>query len=107
MDCYVEFFSYRDALFTVNKFGRYRESGRHPRVGDRHVTVQTSNIDTLMKELFPRAKNVVWQDGEPEIKASAGPYDSGFKGFLTGEELVAVVRHAEQPQRVSKLLLHL
>ena len=101
MDCFVEFFSYGDALAIVNKFTRSRDDGRHPRVGDRHVTVEMSCQDTLMKELFPRAKNVVWQGGNPVIVHSDEPYNSGFKTFVTSEELVMLVKHAEQPHRVS------
>ena len=101
MDCYVEFYSYGDALAVVNKFIRNREDGRHPRVGDRHVAVEMSGQDALMKELFPRAKNVVWHGGNPTIVHSDEPYNSGFKSFVTSEEMVMVVKHAEQPHRVS------
>lgn len=101
MDCFVEFLSYGDALAVVNKFTRNREDGRHPRVGDRHVAVEMSGQDVLMKELFPRAKNVVWQGGNPVIIHNDEPFNSGFKSFLTSEETVMLVKHAEQPHRVS------
>lgn len=101
MDCFVEFLSYGDALAVVNKFTRSRDDGRHPRVGERHVAVEMSSQDALMKELFPRAKNVVWKGGNPVIMQNDEPYNSGFKSFLTSEELVMLVKHAEQPHRVS------
>lgn len=101
MDCYVEFFSAGDALAAVNKFMRNRDDGRHPRIGDRHVTVELCGQDALMKELFPRAKNVIWHGGSPSIVESDDPYNSGFKGFVTSEEMVMLVKHAEQPHRVS------
>ncbi len=101
MDCYVEFFSYGDALAVVNKFRRNREEGRHPRVGDRHVAVEMSGQDALMRDLFPRAKNVIWEDGNPTVTSNNEPYNSGFKTFVTSEEMVMLVKHAEQPHRVS------
>ena len=54
-----------------------------------------------MKELFPRAKNVQWKGQVPVIVQTDEPFNSGFKAFLTPEELVMMVKHAEQPQRVS------
>ena len=108
MDCFVEFLSYGDALAVVNKFTRSREDGRHLRVGDRHVAVEMSCQDVLMKELFPRAKNVVWQGGNPIIMQNDEPFNSGFRSFLTSEETVMLVKHAEQPHRVSsrRLIVH-
>ena len=54
-----------------------------------------------MKELFPRARNVEWNGARPTIVKSDDPYNSGFKGFLTGEDTVMMVKYAEQPHRVS------
>jgi hypothetical protein len=55
-----------------------------------------------MKDLFPKAKNVVWNGSRPEIlpKNPHDPYNSGFQGFVTREELVMLVKHVEAPQRV-------
>jgi hypothetical protein len=64
-----------------------------------------SGQDALMKELFPRAKNVVWHGGgNPIIVDTNEPYNSGFKNFVTSEEMVMLVKHAEQPHRVSTVL---
>ena len=104
MDCYVEFFSAADALAVVDKLnchGRPLKLG-HPPL-DRMVSVEMSSQEALMKDLFPRAKNVNWPDGKPEIYESNEPYNTGFKCFVTGEELVMLVKHAEQPHRVSFL----
>lgn len=104
-DCYVEFFSTGDAQATVNKLllrgGPQLKLGTPP--NDRMVTVEVSSQDVLLKELFPRAKNVVWNDGKPVVEVTDEPFNSGFKGFITGEEMVMLVRHAEQPHRVSAL----
>ena len=101
MDCFVEFFSSGDARAVVNKHWRACDDGRHPRLGDRHVDMEMSSQEALMKELFPKAKNVSWPGGNPTIERSEEPYSSGFRSFTTGEELVMMVKHAEQPHRVS------
>ncbi|KAI9701230.1 MAG: hypothetical protein M1836_001899 [Candelina mexicana] len=99
MDCFVEFLSSGDALAAVNRFVRHKEEGRSGRIGDRHVDVEMSGQDSLMKELFPRAKNVVWHGADPAIFHSTEPFNSGFKGFITSEEMVMTVKHAETPHR--------
>ncbi|KAI9721267.1 MAG: hypothetical protein M1812_002429 [Candelaria pacifica] len=99
MDCFVEFLSSGDALAALKRFIRQKEEGRSGRIGDRHVDVEMSGQDSLMKELFPRAKNVVWHGASPAIFESTEPYNSGFKGFITSEEMVMTVKHAETPHR--------
>lgn len=94
----MEFFSNGDASAAVNKCNT---RGHQLRLGDRAVDVELSSQDELLKQLFPRAKNVVWEGGVPIIEASDEPFNTGFKSFVTGEEMVMVVRHAEQPHRVS------
>lgn len=101
MDCFVEFFSSGDAQAVVNKHRRTCDDGRHPRLGDRYVEMEMSSQDALMKELFPKAKNVSWAGGDPKIVRNDEPYNSGFRSFISGEELVMMVKHAEQPHRVS------
>ncbi|KAL9125123.1 MAG: hypothetical protein Q9217_005622 [Psora testacea] len=96
-DCYVEFFSTPDANAWVNVINS--RSNAANRIGDRVLEVQLSSQDELLKELFPRAKNVSWEGGRPLIMPSDDPYNSGFKSFLSAEELQILVRHAEQPHR--------
>ncbi len=94
----MEFFSNGDASAAVNKCNM---RGHQLRLGDRAVDVMLSSQDELLKQLFPRAKNVVWEGGVPVIEESHEPFNTGFKSFVTGEEMVMIVRHAEQPHRVS------
>ena len=103
LDCYVEFTSFNEAVSAVNRFETNRTGGRGGRLGQRHVEVELSSQDFLMKELFPKAKNVTWSQGRPEItpKDPNDPYNSGFQGFVSKEELVMLVKHVEAPQRVS------
>ncbi|KAL1881510.1 Actin-related protein 2/3 complex subunit 4 [Paecilomyces lecythidis] len=105
MDCYVELETPQDVQDTVFRINRVQELGRPPRLGARHVDVEISSQDVLLKELFPRAKCVVWRDGRPQVMPNTDPYSTGFQGFFTGEEIVGMVRHAETPQRVSITLL--
>ncbi|MCJ1390316.1 hypothetical protein MMC18_003174 [Xylographa bjoerkii] len=88
MDAYVEFFSHADAQAAVSKFMRGRmEQDRSFRMMDRHVKVELSSQEALMRDLFPKAKNVRWNGQIPIIVPSDDPFNSGFKSFLSGEEL--------------------
>ncbi|KAL2369110.1 hypothetical protein BDBG_06939 [Blastomyces gilchristii SLH14081] len=99
MDCYVEFPAKADADCALAWVNRGLDSFQTPKLGNRHVVVRASNQDELLKDLFPRAKNVDWKDGIPHVRAGRENYCSGFQGFLTGEEIFCTVRHAEVPQR--------
>lgn len=98
-DCFVEFFSTPDANSWVSAIrNRPIQSNR---IGDRILEVELSSQDELLQELFPRAKNVRWKDGNPLIEESNEMFNSGFKNFISADELGSFVRHAEQPHRVS------
>ncbi|KAL8925051.1 MAG: hypothetical protein Q9208_003735 [Pyrenodesmia sp. 3 TL-2023] len=96
MDCYVEFFSHGDAQAAFNKC---LLRGNQLRLGDRVVDICLSTQDELLKEMFPKAKNVEWSHGRPIVKDSTDPYNSGFKAFVTNEELLQLVSYAEKPHR--------
>lgn len=100
MDCYVEFNTVEDAQAAVTRINRIYETGRAPRLGNRHVDVELSSQDDLLKDLFPRAKCIMWKDGTPILVQNTDPYSSGFSGLFTSEEIVGCLRHAESPQRV-------
>lgn len=103
LDCYVEFINFGEAVGAVNRFEINRTGGRGGRLGQRHVEVELSSQEALMKDLFPKAKNVIWHSRGPEIipHDANDPYNSGFQGFVSKEELVMLVKHVEAPQRVS------
>lgn len=101
MDCYVELTTPSEAALNVTNYERRCLSGRAPRIGDRHVVVELSSPEALMRELFPRTKCVEWVGEAPRVFESAEAFNSGFRGFLTSEEMVMVTKHAETPQRVS------
>ncbi|KAL8680032.1 MAG: hypothetical protein Q9186_003750 [Xanthomendoza sp. 1 TL-2023] len=96
MDCFVEFFSQGDAQAALNKC---LMRGSQLRLGERVVDVHMSSQDELMKELFPRAKNCTWEHGWPRITESTEPYNTGFKSFVTNEELLQMVTWADKPHR--------
>ena len=103
LDCYVEFVSFNEAVAAVNRFETNRTGGRSGRLGQRHVEVELSSQEHLMKDLFPKAKNVKWNGSKPMILSPNGldGFSSGFQGFVSREELVMLVKHVECPQRVS------
>lgn len=105
MDCYVEMKTHNAAL---EQFQRHWEcvtggSNRPPRIGHRLITVEVATEDQLMRDLFPRAKCVRWENGQPTIMENNDPYSTGFTGYFTSEEMVGLVRHAEHPTRVGIL----
>lgn len=103
MDAYVETATPEIAAQAwEHGFGLARM--RHPKLGQRHVTVELSDQAELMADLFPRARCVIWSRenyGVPKVVQTNDIYTSGFKGFFTAEEMNGVIRHAEYPQRVS------
>lgn len=107
LDAYVEFISFSEAANAVNRFEQNRIGGRGGRLGQRHVEVELSSQGELMKQLFPKAKNVDWSGPSPRIipRDVNDIYNSGFQGFVSREELVMLVKHVESPQRVSVLEL--
>lgn len=101
LDCFVEFYSHVDAQATYNQFARLQDEGKTVRLQHRHVEILMSSQTALMGALFPRAKNIQWTGQKPVNVESNEPFNSGFKSFLLREELVMLVKFAEQPHRVS------
>ena len=56
-----------------------------------------STQDALLKQIVARATNLEWRGGMPIITESQDPFNAGFKGFLSSEELVRLIQHAEFP----------
>jgi hypothetical protein len=105
MDCYIEMKTHGAAL---EQFRRHWDlvtggSNRPARIGHRLITFDVATEDELLKDLFPRAKCVRWEDGRPIILVNDDPYSTGFTGYFTNEEMVGLVRHAEHPNRVRTL----
>ncbi|MCJ1308738.1 hypothetical protein MMC25_002392 [Agyrium rufum] len=100
MDCYVEFLSVGEASKTVQHLRRMRETqGRSLKLQDRHVIVEESSQAQLMHALFFKARDVIWEGHLPVIHQDTAPFSSGFKGFLTREELIMMTKFAEHPNR--------
>ena len=102
MDAYVEFFTHADAQAAVSRFMRGRmEQDRSFRMMDRHVKVELSSQEALMRDLFPKAKNIRWNGQIPIIVPPDGPFNSGFKSFLSGEELHTLTKLVDSSNGVS------
>lgn len=105
MDCFVELSTPAEAAFVHSQFENRMMEGRRLRIGDRPVKVDLSSQEELMQAMFPRAKCVSWDGNNPIIdepkEVWGGVKSTGFQGFLSSEEMVSVVKHAEAPHRVS------
>ncbi|RMY58041.1 hypothetical protein D0865_02824, partial [Hortaea werneckii] len=104
MDAFVELENDAEARSVINHFQKRIEQGRQPRLGDRAVNVDLSSQEELMSELFPRAKNVMWDGASPVVSDHKNYYypsvaSTGFAGFLQPEEVVMVTKHVETPHR--------
>jgi hypothetical protein len=101
MDAFVEFVDINEAVNAVTRYEANRAGGRGGRLGERHVALEVCGHELFMQALFPKAVNVVWKGSDPQISTDHDRYNSGFKGFISREELVMLVKHVEAPQRVS------
>jgi hypothetical protein len=109
MDCYVEMRTHDAVKDQIRRYWDMvtggsntgpNQSAKPPRIGHRLITVDVSSTDELMKNMFPRAKCVRWENGRPFIMQNNDPYSTGFTGYFTQEEMVGLARHAEHPNRV-------
>lgn len=103
MDAFIEVQTPEIAADAVDRNFR---GMKFSKLGQRHVNLELSSQAQLLKDLFPRARSVVWDEGNggaPYLIENIDPYSSGFNGFVTDEELNGMIRHAETPQRVSNL----
>ena len=99
MDCFVEVRDKTSVDMTLYHHENLIAQGRPRKVGPRHIGIELSSQDKLLKDLFCRAKNVKWSQGVPVVVPNDDPYSSGFTGFLTGEEMLGMLHHADYPQR--------
>ncbi len=102
-DCFVEFCNQHEGMMAIRRFEDNRiAGGRGTRLDSRHVYMELSSMDELMHALFPKAKNIQWNQGMPTVKL-ANPDDdtSGPTSFINSEELVMMSKHIESPKRVS------
>ena len=107
LDAFVEFESPEKAMLVVDHLNRRINSQppRHPHLGQRRVKITQSSQAELMSALYPRSK-CDWIGTEPILKNPNPEFPTTFNGFITGEELAALVRWADRPNRVSTTLLH-
>ncbi|KAI1433690.1 hypothetical protein GGR50DRAFT_705123 [Xylaria sp. CBS 124048] len=100
MDVYCELDSEEAALELVEKFKNSFENGSIGRLGTRIIDVELSSNTNLMRALFPCTRNgVEWVDDHPFIiHGSDWPWEN-FKAFVSGEEIVMLLKNVENAQR--------
>ncbi|KAK3996304.1 hypothetical protein QBC44DRAFT_232199 [Cladorrhinum sp. PSN332] len=100
-DVYVEFYTSEDAAKCVERLQKNARNGRPPRIDGRIVAVQLVDQAELMRVLFPYAKGVDWHGCDPRvIEVGADGYEhEKFRGFLTPDEMIMLVKHVEVPGR--------
>lgn len=97
MDAFVEFLNPKDAWKCVAR--------RKSRVlGNRHLTLDVVDPSDLMKEIFPRAKGIIWDGVIPAVFQDKSGLDGMTPVILGREELVLIVAHAKTPHRVCPVL---
>ena len=105
-DAYVEFPNFASAdAFLKRVHGRDARNGRR-KIGDRIINITLSSQTELMKLMFPKAKDVHWEDHQPCILPPKESYSTGFKGFVTGEEMVMTARFAAEPHKACMITLN-
>lgn len=104
-DVYVEFIDMESATRAVERFKYLQEKDKPPRLGDRNVEMQLSSQAALMAELFPLAKNVIWDGCNPLIiPPNLEKTFDNFRGFVSEEEMFMLVKHVDTPHRVRETI---
>ncbi|RSL57059.1 hypothetical protein CEP54_008477 [Fusarium duplospermum] len=100
MDAFVEFQTMEDAIRCAERHHLFAQTGRVSRLGDRPIEVELSSQAALMRELYPLARGVFWDGATPNILPPCAREPWGnFKGFISCEEMVMLVKHVEVPHR--------
>ncbi len=105
MDAFVEFVNIQEAVNAVDRYDTQRALGYGGKLGERWANLEVCGHEVLMQELFPKTTNVKWIGIDPIIETCTDAWNSGFKGFVSREELVMLLKHVETPQRASTLTL--
>ncbi|KAF8250466.1 hypothetical protein K440DRAFT_659461 [Wilcoxina mikolae CBS 423.85] len=91
MDAYVEFLNAKDAWKCVSR--------RRSRIlGNRHLSLDIVDPAELMKDVFPRAKGIVWDGVVPSLSPDKSEFGAKTE-IISREELVLIVNHARTPHR--------
>ncbi|KAF4336992.1 hypothetical protein FBEOM_9110 [Fusarium beomiforme] len=100
MDAFVEFTTMEDAMRCAEKHHQQAQAGRVSRLGERSIEVELSSQSALMQDLFPLAHGVFWDGAIPKVLPNNfhEPWEN-FKGFISPEEMVMLVKHVEVPHR--------
>ena len=101
LDIYIEVQTPADATRAVDRHLDNCAAGRPSKLGDRQVDVHLSDQAGLMKVLFPKAHAVEWVGNVPAVPEQTVSRYQTFRGFISDEELTMMLKHVENPSRVS------
>ena len=101
LDIFVELQTPADAARAVDRHLDNCAAGRPSKLGDRQVDVHLSDQAGLMKALFPKAHAVQWIGNVPAIPERTVSQYQTFRGFISDEELTMMMKHVDNPARVS------
>lgn len=104
LDIYVELQTSADASRAVARHLDNCAAGRPSKLGDRQVDVHLSDQAGLMKMMFPKAHAVHWVGSVPAVPEKSISRYQTFRGFLSDEELTMMLKHVENPARVSHVI---
>ncbi|RDA90263.1 hypothetical protein CP533_4616 [Ophiocordyceps camponoti-saundersi (nom. inval.)] len=100
MDAYVEFINLDEAMKVVDKHHQNLTAGRPSRLGDRPIEVELSSQGNLLRDLFPLARGLIWDGATPQPKPFNPHFAwENFRGFISEEEMVMLIKHVEVPHR--------
>lgn len=105
-ECFVELDSEDTMKVVMSRYNSMLLESRAPRMGTRLITVDGCSQGGMMKDVFPRAACIVWDEktGLAIRTVNDDMYTSGFRGFTTKEELFVLVKYTTEPDRVSSTL---
>ena len=103
MDCYIELEEESVVDTCVERFEQLVANCQGPKMGNRCVDVEKISQGELMKDLFPRAVCIHWDEktGIPIMTKNKDENSQGFQCLVTHEELRSLHKFAETPSRVS------
>lgn len=94
--------------YVMRQYNAAVAARKIPKIASKPVDLISCTQGKMMAAFFPNAKDIYWdpQTGIPiKVKLEDGkeenPFGTGFRGFITKEELYCVRMHTENPARVS------
>lgn len=99
-DAFVEFMTLEDAMRAVDRHTTNVAKSRPTRLGDRPISIELVSQADLLRQIFPLARGINWEDPTPRLSEphTHEPWEF-FKGFVSEEEMTMLAKNAEVPHR--------